>query len=143
MKNLVTKKSVLYISLVYAVFFAGVFFVGEICHSGWCRIRDDDFLGQLFFVLLPLLPVFVFSLITYWMREEVFRAWWNFARWFAPVIIVVTLLQNMQGGRGGGLGGVMSSGFDILVLGLFYTIFIIVSLWKIVRAYNRSKQAKE
>ncbi len=82
--------------------------------------------------LIPFLPLLLLSLITYKMREEVFRAWWNFARWFAPVIIVVTFL--LSNARGGGTLG-MNKDFAILVLGLLYTIFIITSLVKIVRAF--------
>src|SRR3989344_4387828 len=124
MKNLVTKKNVLMISLAYGLFFLGIFITGEFCHSNWCRIRDDDFLGLIFFTLLPLLPILVFSLITYKMREEVFHAWWSFARWFAPVIVIVTVLQSMQGGGGGlGIGGAISGGLERLVLRAFFTPF--------------------
>ena len=87
--------------------------------------------------ILPLLPIFILSLITYKMQDEVFRAWWGFARWWVPVIIAVTLfLQNAGGGGGWGLG---SGGFDILILSIFYAIFVITSLVKIVRAYLKTR----
>ena len=54
--------------------------------------------------LAPLL--FLLSLITYRMKDEVFRAWWRFARWWVPVIIAVTLfVQNAGGGGGWGMNG--------------------------------------
>src|SRR3989344_6183370 len=37
------------------------------------------------------LPLLLFSIITYRMKNEVFHAWFNFAKWWVPVIIVVTL----------------------------------------------------
>ncbi len=75
------------------------------------------------------------------MRDEIFRAWWNFARWWVPVIILVAYLQSTQSGGGGlGIGGAMSSAFDALVLGFFYAVLIIVSLWRIVRKYRQMKR---
>lgn len=83
---------------------------------------------------------FLFSLITYKMRDEVFRAWWGFARWWAPVIIVVTLLLENAGGGGGiGISGAVSSAFDILILGVLYAVLVIVSLVQIIRAYLKAK----
>lgn len=88
-----------------------------------------------------MIPVFFFSLITYKMQDEVFRSWWGFARWFVPVIVLVTLFQNMQSGGGGlGIGGAVSGAFDFLVLVLLYAIFVIVSIVRIVSGYFRSKR---
>ena len=82
------------------------------------------------------------SLITYKMRDEVFCAWWRFARWWVPVIIVVTLLlQNAGGGGGMGIGGAVSGAFDALVLGILYAVLFIVSLVKIFNAYFKTKES--
>lgn len=135
-----TKRNVLWISVAYVIFFMAVFLVGESCDSDWCRIHDDDPLGLIFFIFLPLLPTFLLSLITYRMKDEVFRAWWRFARWWAPVIIAVTLLlENADSGGGIGISGAVSSAFDILILGILYAILIITSLVKIFNAYFKTK----
>ncbi len=109
----------------------------KICGVGnlICRVKLQDL-----FVLLYSIPVlFLFSLITYRMRDEVFRAWWNFARWWVPVIIVVTLLLNSASDGGGGMGGggLASGMLDFAVLWLLYIILVLVSLVKIVRAYGK------
>lgn len=107
----------------------------KICGVGNLTCREK--LGDAF-VLLYLIPIlFLFSLITYKMREEVFRTWWNFARWFVPVIIVVTLLLNSASDGGGGMGGggLASGMLDFVVLWTLYIILVVVSLVKIVRAY--------
>lgn len=80
--------------------------------------------------------LFLFSLITYKMRDEAFRAWWNFARWWVPVIIVATLFLNNIGGSGGGYIG-MGQDFTMFILGTLYTVLVVVSLVKIVRAYGK------
>ena len=51
-----TKKNTLAISAMYAVFFVVIFALSEFCHSDWCRVHDDDPLGWVFFIFLPLLP---------------------------------------------------------------------------------------
>lgn len=80
--------------------------------------------------------IFLLSLLTYWMKNEVFHAWWSFARWWVPVIIGVTLLLGNMGG-GGTLG--MNKDFTAFILIILYSIFIITSLVKIVRTYLRTK----
>lgn len=130
------KRNILLVSAAYVVFFIGIFLTSELCNAVWCRINDDDPLGSLFFTLLPLLPVFFLSLVTYFMREEVFRAWWRFARWWVLVIIVITLLLNNASG-GGTLG--MERDFTIFILTILYSILIITSLTKIVRTYLKTK----
>ena len=94
----------------------------------WCE--------PLAFSLMPFIVIFLLSLITYKMRDEVFRAWWRFARWWAPVIIIATLLLENAGGGGGiGISGAVSTAFDILILGVLYAVLVIVSLFQIARAY--------
>ena len=133
-----TKRNVLIASVVYVIFFILVFLASEYCNSTWCRVHDDDPLGLIFFIFLPLIPTLFLSLITYRMKDEVFRAWWRFARWWVPVIIAVTLfVQNAGGGGGWGMNG---GAFDVFFIGIFYFIFILVSLIKIVRAYLKTKE---
>ena len=84
-------------------------------------------------VFLIGLPVFFLSLLTYRLRDEVFRAWWNFARWFVPVIVGVTLLLNGIGRGGIGIEGALDSWFAILAIGALYYIFLAVSLIQIIR----------
>lgn len=135
-----TKKNVLIVSAIYVIFSIAIFLTGEFCNKTWCRVHDDDPLGLFFFFFLPLLPIFLLSLITYKMRDEVFRAWWRFARWWASVIVAVTLLLERAGGGGGiGIGGAVSTAFDILVLGVLYTVLVVVSLIQIAQAYFRAK----
>lgn len=87
-------------------------------------------------LLVPFILIFLLSLLTYKMPDEIFRAWWNFARWWVPVIIVVTLLLNNMSGTGGGYIG-MGQNFINFIIGSLYAILIIVPLVNIVRAYNK------
>jgi hypothetical protein len=139
MKKVNTKKMVFWATLTALGSMIVVDMIGgsKICGVGnlVCRENLEDA-----FVLLYSIPVlFLLSLITYKMRDEVFHAWWNFARWWVPVIIVATLLLNSASDGGGGMGGggLASGMLDFAVLWILYIILVIVSLAKIVRAYSK------
>lgn len=107
------------------------------CYTNTSCMEIRRFFNRDIFALIFLTPpLFLLSLITYKMRDEVFRAWWGFARWFVPVIIAVTLFLENAGG-GGTLG--MNKDFIVFILVILYTILILVSLVKIVRAYQKTK----
>ncbi|OIQ04346.1 MAG: hypothetical protein AUK58_00945 [Candidatus Moranbacteria bacterium CG2_30_41_165] len=73
------------------------------------------------------------------MRDEGFQAWWRFARFFVPVIMLVTFLINSRSRSGGmGISGAIAGSFDMFIIGLFYAIFIITSLVKITLAYRKN-----
>ncbi len=94
-----------------------------------CFDKFPELMSLIFvnFFLLLFFPV----LLTYKMRDEVFQAWWRFARWFVPVIVIVTFLQNGMHQQSG-FGGVAQGAFDFLVLVILYTVFIAFSLAKII-----------
>ena len=109
-----------------------LFYIG----SNSCYL--NPFCNDTFLILFLIPPtLFLLSLITYRMKDEVFQAWWRFARWWVPVIIAVTLfVQNAGGGGGWGMNG---GAFDAFFIGIFYVIFIITSLVKIMNAYLKTK----
>ncbi len=43
-------------------------------------------------IFLPFLPLFIFSLITYKMREATYLAWFNFAKWWIPLAMLSILI---------------------------------------------------
>ncbi len=144
---MITKKKVLVGSLVamaIAYIFANpVFF--HICVNTY---TFDNYVGcfdkfsELISMLLAgaSIPLLLFSLITYKMREEIFQAWWGFARWWVAVIIAVTLFfANVGGGSGFGIGGAVSSWFSGLIFGLLYFTFIASTIAKIAHAHLRLK----
>lgn len=131
------KKNVLIASVVYIAYVVGLLLISGNCHDNWCRIQEDGPFGFILFSFAPLLVVFFLSLLTYRLRDEVFHAWWSFARWWVLVIVVVTLFfQNASGG--GTLG--MNQDFTAFTLIILYSILVIVSLTKIVRTYIRTNK---
>lgn len=136
-----TKRNVLWISVAYVFYFAVLWTIAVTCSGGnWCDLQEDGILVSVLYFFAPLFPLLILSLITYKMRDEVFRAWWGFARWWVPVILAVTLFLSAANGGGGlGIGGAVSAWFDAMVLGLLHVVLVVVSLTKIVRTYLKTK----
>jgi len=130
-----TKKFVLLISILYVVFFVVILFASISCDNNWCNVHDDDPVGLFLLSFAPLIPMFILSLVTYKMRDEAFQAWWGFAKWFAPIIVLVTYLQNIGTHTGGNMG-LGDMGFSVFVLSILYIILIVVSLLRIKSVYK-------
>lgn len=140
--KLISKKSILWISLGYIASFILLLLISELCNKNWCDIQEDGLLISILYLFFPLAPIFIFSLITYRMHNSVFRAWRNFAVWFVPIILMATLFLQTRKGGGGGWG--ISSGMDeFIILGLLYIIYIATSIIKIVRTYFRGRFTKQ
>lgn len=144
MKNFATKKNVLIASGIVTLFLASLFILGsDSCYSSprchgisksnvFAIFNDDNLLAAFVFP-----PLFLLSLLTYRMQDEVFRAWWNFARWLVPIIVLVTVLVNLMPSNRGFFN--MDALVYLLVLAPLYAILILVSLWKIVSKYRELK----
>lgn len=138
------KKNILigsFVGIVLAYIFANpVFF--HICVNTYTfgdNIGCFDKISELISLLLVGISssLLLLSIITYRMKDEVFHAWWSFARWWVLLIIIVTLWIETAGGGGG--WGMNGGAFDAFFIGIFYFVFVVVSLFKIVRTYLRTK----
>jgi len=123
-----TKKKVFWISLVGGFIFAFLLFfvLNDYCglYKDLCRSLYDGTASFLF--IFPL--IFLFSLITYPLRDEVFQSWLRFAKWWIPLSILLVLV--MPDGQG---GGYMPSLIDKQTIAfLMSSIFILVSTIKII-----------
>ena len=129
----------LVVSSVYIFFIALILSVSSICQSG-LDCRKLEWLNRtptemVVYVLFPLLPVFIFTLITYKMRDEVFQHWMKFAIWYVPLLIVGTfILYNAPSS-----GGVLSGAYTVVLIFPPYIIFLVVSIWRIVSEYRHWK----
>lgn len=139
-----TKKNVFALSLVGTLLVVTSFllFSTHTCYVNKACKEVSSILSQDNLTLIYILPfVFLFSLITYKMQEDVFQAWWRFARWFVPIIIAVTFLLN-SAHQQSGFSGVAQGAFDFLILIVLYAIFIATSIVRIIIASWRLKNRK-
>ena len=133
-----TKKNILALSIVGLVVYLSTMYSVSlgICNDASYNCRKTVDLIQMTVSVFPF--ILLFSLITYKMREEAFQAWWRFAMWFVPLIMIVTYLMY-SGHRQSGFGGVSQGAFEFLILIVLYAIFILTSLIRIVLAHRKLK----
>ena len=91
------KKKLLVLSILGVLLF-GVFltisFKGLCSFSYICDRAHDDSMVYVFFLFIPL---FIFSLITYKMREGIFESWWKFARIWIPLSMLAVIISPSYG----------------------------------------------
>jgi len=105
----------------------------------------DKFLPMvgLVFILFSL-SLLSLSIITFFLRDEIFRAWLKFAYWWLPIsIFFIFLSANAGGGGGFGLGNSEFSPevISMVFSGLFAFISILIILAKLV--FPRSNKEKK
>ena len=90
---MISKKNLLVIALGFIVTFFVFAFAQEIslCPAYSYSACMGIFNG-LAEALLPVFPLFLFSLITYKMREEVYQAWFRFVRWWIPLSVLLIFI---------------------------------------------------
>ena len=130
MKNLLTKKNVLVCSSFYVFYLVIIFAFGGKCYNvHWCHAYLNNLLNLIAIVFLPFLPLFLFSLITYFMRNEVYQAWWKLTRFWIPLSIFLVLLMPEDNGAflpidKGHVAILMSGLFAVLSTIIILTAFI-------------------
>ena len=88
-----------------------------------------------FFILIPIL---LFSTITYFIKEDVFKAWLKFTYYYIPIYVLVILL--LSDNRGGGFGPIFDSEFFAASLSGFYIIIsLILVIYKAVSLKGSKK----
>jgi len=77
--------------------------------------------------LSPFLSIFLFSLITYKMRDAAFTEWMNFTRWWVPLTIVLTLIMPSDNGS----FFPADKGHVALIMTALYTFLSLVVVWSV------------
>ena len=134
-----TKKNIFILSAIVTIFL--VFLIGAdsagYCNRGTFCFSVSDYLEPPIGSILVIFPfVFLFSLITYKMRNEVFEHWMKFAKWAIPAVMVISFFIGTIPRGSGLMSGMVEAFFYLLALG----IFCIVSLWRIAKKYIELKK---
>jgi len=131
-----TKKNILLISSVYIVFLIAVFLFGGKCYDNqWCHVNLNDILNSTATLFLPFLPLFLFSLITYKMKEQVFNSWIKFTIWFVPLTIFLTFITPDSSGS----FGLPTFGKGVVAF-LLSALFTIISILIILVRFFTSRK---
>ncbi|HBR78871.1 MAG TPA: hypothetical protein DEA46_00385 [Candidatus Moranbacteria bacterium] len=87
------KKNVLFLSIILVASSLVAVFSRQIGIGPSYSYSDcADFFDTLFMIIFPAIPLFIFSLITYPMKENVFQAWWQFTRVWIPISMLAILI---------------------------------------------------
>lgn len=127
------KKNILFIAGIISAILLGINQVGvyKMCSN---MFECTELLSKSVLILFPIIPLFLFSLITYKMREEIFQSWWRFARIWIPISMVTILLAPSY--THNWMFPITKGSVAFFLSG----IFIVVSLVKIVLEWMKSKK---
>lgn len=96
---------------------------GDFFH-GFCASTYFLFIDSAIFII----PAFVYCLIVYKMRDEIFWSWAKFAAWFVPISIVITSTASTSSNS-----YVFQSDqevFTLLLVPSFIVISLSIIIWK-------------
>lgn len=137
-----TKKRVFLISLVGVLVITALALLqkGDFCYNNpWCNKLWDtiNFIG---YSSYPFVPLFLLSLISFFLREEVFRAWLRFTYWWLPVYIIAVYFVASNSSGGFGIPNV----FDQQTVSFIFSgLFLIISLVIItIKSLTSPKETK-
>ena len=126
------KKWVLFVSGIVSVVLISINFVGtyRMCSDVF---ECTEILSSGILVLFPIIPLFLLSLITYKMREEIFQDWWRFARIFIPLAMFLILITPAY------THNWMFPVVKGTVAVFLSSLFVIISFVRIILAYRKLK----
>lgn len=137
-KNM-TKKRILVFTGIVSVLLAVLNYIGtfNLCGGqtyGVCM----DIIFDLIMLFVPIILLFIFSLITYSMKENVFQSWWKFARIWIPISMFAILISpsnshNWMFPVEKGTVAFFSSALFLIIS------LILITIWQIKERRNQNK----
>lgn len=148
---MVIKKVLLWVGISAILAVVAIIFVDDryeaICRGYTNSGHTVKYCETAILALFPIVVTFLFSLITYKMRDEVFRYWWNFISWWVPLSVGTSLYIGSIGpeGKYPGANGHSLTPYYIYhgryqIFFLIYAVLVAVSLWRIVRKHRQLKR---
>lgn len=124
-----TKKNVLLTGLSGTILFVFLVLLGTdacymntTCKSLRVALSDDSLVVTLFFPC-----VFIFSLITYKMKDEIYRAWLHFSYVWIPLSVILILMSS---DRSGHLFVSAQEFLAMLLFGFYILVSSVIIAWK-------------
>lgn len=115
-----TKRSLMFFSFSFVIIFFILYYINILSscrHEKYCSSITE--LTVVY--LLPFVFVFIFSLVTFKLKEVVFNSWRNFSIWAVPIIIIIVTFFPTR-----------ISGFDIVSVTKGLVMFFLTILYSII-----------
>lgn len=136
MENWLTKKNILLCSSLYVLALIALYASHFDCYQAtWCNGSLGDFMGGTILSLSPLAVIFLFSLLTYRMRDDIFAYWVTFTKWYFPVWIFCSFFFFTTHGHGGGFGGLIDKWLEAIFAWGLFSLYPLVSIILITRKW--------
>jgi len=104
--------------------------------NGWNNnYGTTHYCVNIFWIIAPIFFAFPFSLITYFLREEIFRSWIRFTYIWVPVSMFLVLIIPGGAGNGAFPSLIDKESVSILMSGLYFIISLIMIIFGIVKYY--------
>ncbi|MFA5652071.1 MAG: hypothetical protein WC933_01785 [Candidatus Paceibacterota bacterium] len=136
-KNIIFAVSSILLSVSIILIFTSDFIYDYCIRDGHCLFWRN--LGDSAFPFLLVyfsVPIFIFSLITYFLKDEIFKTWSKFTYVWVAISIILTLITP------GGSGSFFVSLWDqqmtaIVMSGLFIFVSIIIVIFKVATSNKK------
>lgn len=89
-KNKILSVSFVGTLLFFIAVYISIFGLCKIDSDFLCSRPHEDMYSALLFLFFPL---FLFSLITYKMKEAVYLTWYNFVKWWIPLSLLAIIIS--------------------------------------------------
>ena len=122
-----TKKVVFWVSFIFSLI--GFIFSSDriytYCYQDGHCWQLWDFINSIGFLFFFFISIFILSLITYFLKEQVFRTWLHFAYGWIPLSLLFVYIASQSSGGGFGIPNV----FDTESVSMIFSVlFFIISL---------------
>lgn len=111
--------------------------LNNFCGANKIICKDIYTQSASYLFLFPL--VFIFSLITYFIREEIFRSWIKFTYIWIPISIFLVLFIPGGGGNSAFPSLIDKELVSIFMSGLYFSISLIIVIFGSVKYYYFKK----
>ena|SRR3989338_468225 len=120
------------LSLISGIFTVILLVIGVFGTYTLCSNNEKciNILHWYFIHFLPIAPVFFFCLTVYWMRDEVYRAWFKFARLWIPLSMLAILVAPEYSTNV--INPIEKGTVAIFFSGIFIVVSIVIIIWKLL-----------
>jgi hypothetical protein len=108
-------------------------------HANSLECGDTVFnIGIIFLVSIP---IFVISIITYFMKEQIISAWLKFAYWWVPLTMFLVFLASFASGPSYFPNLLSNRLVSFLMYCLFFIISLIIIIVQVIKVYFLKKKS--
>ena len=99
----------------------------------------NDWCADFFWFLVPVVFIFPFSVVTYFLKDQIFHSWIKFTYYWIPISMFLVLIIPGGGGRGSFPSLIDAESISIIMSGLYLIISLIIVIIGSIKNYYFNK----